>query len=103
LVATSLPNIQGALLPPLEPLGLVALVDELRPNAAETLAAFGRLGIRLKIISGDDQRTVIAVARQAGLKGDLPSVTGPELEAMSAEAFDQAAEDATVLGRISPA
>ena len=31
------------------------------------------------------------------------SVTGPELEAMSAEAFDQAAEDAMVLGRISPA
>jgi cation-transporting ATPase E len=102
--ASSLGDPDGdPMLPPLEPLCLVALVDELRPHAAETLAAFGRLGIRLKIISGDDPRTVVAVARQAGLKGDLPSVTGPELEAMSAEAFDQAAEDTTVLGRISPA
>ncbi|MCR4282609.1 MAG: HAD-IC family P-type ATPase [Bauldia sp.] len=90
-------------LPPLEPLGLVALVDELRPLAAQTLATFSRLGIRLKIISGDDARTVVAVARQAGMEGDLPSVTGAELDALSPEAFEQAAEDATILGRISPA
>ncbi len=90
-------------LPPLEPLGLVALVDELRPQAAETLASFARLGIRLKIISGDDPRTVVALARQAGLHSDLPSVGGPELAEMSASAFDQAAEDASVFGRIAPA
>jgi cation-transporting ATPase E len=90
-------------LPPLEPLGLVALLDELRPQAAEMLAGFRRLGIRLKVISGDDPRTVLALARQAGVDGDLLSVTGAELAALSDDAFDQAAEAATIFGRIDPA
>jgi cation-transporting P-type ATPase E len=41
-------------LPPLTPLALVALSDELRPQAKETIAAFANLGIQLKIISGDN-------------------------------------------------
>jgi cation-transporting P-type ATPase E len=89
-------------LPSLEPLGLVALIDELRPQAAETLATFARLGIRVKIISGDDPRTVVALARQAGVTGELASMTGAELEGLAPDAFDQEAEKATVLGRISP-
>jgi hypothetical protein len=41
-------------LPVLAPLGLVVLADVLRLNAAETLSAFGELGLRLKIVSGDN-------------------------------------------------
>ena len=90
-------------LPALEPLGLIVMNDELRPHAAATLAAFARLGIRVKIISGDDPRTVVAVARQAGVTGDLPMMTGGDLDGLADEAFDQAAEDAAIFGRISPA
>jgi cation-transporting P-type ATPase E len=90
-------------LPALEPLGLIAMSDELRPHAAETLAAFTRLGIGVKIISGDDPRTVVAVARQAGVTGELPMVTGGDLDGLSDDAFDQAAEDSAIFGRISPA
>jgi cation-transporting ATPase E len=89
--------------PPLTPLGLVALVDELRPHVAEMLTAFARLGVRLKIISGDDPRTVAAVVRQAGIEGDLPVVTGSELEGLGDEAFALAAEHAAIFGRVSPA
>src|SRR5215217_4072766 len=41
-------------LPTLRPLAVVSLADELRPAVKETIAAFGELGVKLKVISGDD-------------------------------------------------
>ncbi|NTU78917.1 MAG: HAD-IC family P-type ATPase [Chloroflexales bacterium] len=89
-------------LPPLTPLGLVSLSDELRPEAAETLARFRAAGVQPKIISGDNPETVAALAKQAGLPGDIKLVSGPELELMSEAAFEQAALEATIFGRITP-
>jgi cation-transporting ATPase E len=89
-------------LPTLVPAAVVALEDELRPEARETLAEFVALGISPKIVSGDDPRTVAAVARQAGLPADLRSASGPDLEAMSPEEFDRAASEVTAFGRLSP-
>jgi cation-transporting ATPase E len=89
-------------LPPLTPLGLVSLSDELRPEAAETLARFRAVGVEPKIISGDNPETVAALAKQAGLPDDITLVSGPELEQMSEAAFEQAALDATIFGRITP-
>jgi cation-transporting ATPase E len=89
-------------LPPLTPLGLVALADELRPQAKETIAAFANLGIQLKIISGDNPQTVAALAKQAGLPANLRLVSGPELAQLPPEVFDQVAAETTVFGRIAP-
>ena len=101
--ATTLHDAQGApQLPPLIPLALVSLGDELRPEVEGTIAAFAQLGVRLKVISGDNPETVAALARQAGLPGDLRLVSGPELAAMNPAEFAQAADDATVFGRITP-
>ena len=87
----------------MRPLGLVALSDELRAEAAETLAAFRASGVAVKIISGDDPETVAALARQAGLGPDIPLLSGPQLEAMDDIALRQAATDTVVFGRITPA
>ncbi len=84
------------------PLGLLSFSDELRPEARETLAGFAQAGIRLKVISGDNPHTVAALARQAGLTGDFAVISGPELAQMDAVQFDQAAEEATIFGRITP-
>jgi len=89
-------------LPPLLPLGLVALREVLRPDARRTLEGFQRAGVRLKIISGDDPLTVLALARQTGLSGDLHAVSGPELAAMDESRFAETVEQATVFGRITP-
>ena len=90
------------ILPPLTCLGLVSFSDELRPNLKETIDAFTSNGVRLKVISGDNPDTVAALAKQAGLPGDLKAVSGPDLAQMTPGEFAQAAADATVFGRISP-
>lgn len=89
-------------LPPLTWIGVISFSDELRPHLPETLAAFIDNGVRLKVISGDNPQTVAALAKQAGLPGDLRAVSGPELAAMSEGEFAQVAAEATVFGRISP-
>ncbi|MCX6049843.1 MAG: HAD-IC family P-type ATPase [Chloroflexi bacterium] len=88
-------------LPPLQPLGLIALSDELRPYARIMLDDFTKLGVRIKIISGDNPHTVAALAKQVGLL-DAKLVSGPELAQMSAAEFEQVAEEATIFGRIAP-
>jgi cation-transporting P-type ATPase E len=84
------------------PLGLIALEDELRPEARETLAKFSDLGVAPKIISGDDPRTVAALATQAGFPGPINLVSGPELEELDDEAFAQTARMGTIFGRTTP-
>ncbi len=86
----------------LRPLALLSLRDELRPNVQETIAGFQEAGVRLKVISGDNPETVAALARQAGLSGDLQLVSGPQLAQMDEFEFAQTAEEATVFGRITP-
>jgi len=85
----------------LTPLALVSLSDELRPQAKETLTAFGALGVSLKIISGDNPQTVAALAKQAGFENPR-LISGPELAQMSAVEVAHAAEEATIFGRITP-
>jgi cation-transporting ATPase E len=100
----------------LVPLGLVCLSDELRPHVRETLDEFTKAGIDLKIISGDNAHTVASLARQAGLRrpaglagreaggaaDGLAAVSGADLAAMVPEAFADAAEQASVFGRVTP-
>ncbi|HID53647.1 MAG TPA: HAD family hydrolase [Anaerolineae bacterium] len=89
-------------LPPLTLLGAVSFSDELRPHLQETISAFAKDGVKLKVISGDNPQTVAALARQAGLAGNVKAVSGPELARMSEGEFKQTAVDATVFGRITP-
>ncbi len=83
-------------------LGLVALADELRAEAGAVLASFAAAGVNVKIISGDDPDTVVALARQAGL-ADAASIAGHELDGLDEADLGKVAEAHTVFGRITPA
>ncbi len=52
----------------LDALALICFSDELRPGVRQTLQEFSEAGIDVKIISGDNARTVTALATQAGLQ-----------------------------------
>ncbi len=49
-------------------LGLVAVGDALKPDAAEAVAALRRRGLDVWLVSGDNERTARAVAAQAGIE-----------------------------------
>ena len=53
--------------PKLEPRALVALEEQLRPDAAETIEFLRRQRVDLKLISGDARQTVTAVAHGVGV------------------------------------
>ncbi|MDH4276880.1 MAG: HAD-IC family P-type ATPase [Acidimicrobiia bacterium] len=81
----------------MRPLGLVALKEEVRPDAAETMMYFRRQNVEVKVISGDNPRTVAAVAGELGLVGAdyyVDMRTEPDLETIPAET--------TVYGRVLP-
>ena len=86
----------------LQPLGLVALSDVLRPQARQTLQAFSKAGIILKVISGDNPVTVAALVKQAGLGSDIQAISGTELDGLEESDWGQVAEENTVFGRINP-
>ncbi|MBA3451016.1 MAG: HAD-IC family P-type ATPase [Chloroflexia bacterium] len=91
------------LLPPgVKPVAWLGFTDELRPNVDKALNGFRDAGITLKVISGDNPETVAALARQAGLTGEAQLVSGLDLDAMDDQQFGEAAERATVFGRVTP-
>ncbi|MGD0709402.1 MAG: HAD-IC family P-type ATPase [Anaerolineaceae bacterium] len=86
----------------LQALGLMAFSDELRPEVQATLESFQKAKVQVKIISGDSPQTVAAVAKQAGMSKEVKCLSGRELEAMDATQFENAVEETTIFGRISP-
>jgi membrane-associated phospholipid phosphatase len=85
----------------LKPMALVVLQDRVRGDAAATLQYFGRQGVEVKVISGDDPSTVAAVAAEAGLRGSAQAIdarTLPEDPERLAEVID----GHTVFGRVTP-
>ncbi len=86
---------------PLEPLGIVVLAEELRAEAAETIAFFAREDVVLKILSGDNPATVGAIARDLGVEASGPALDGRHLPEDDAELL-AAVRAAPAIGRISP-
>ena len=83
------------------PVALVLLEDQVRPDAAETLQYFAEQGVTLKVISGDNPRTVGAVGRRVGLEGADNLIDARNLPADGNELAD-AVDSATVFGRVTP-
>ena len=102
LLACSDSELRGENLPDgLRPVALVLLEDQVRADAAETLAYFVEQGVTLKVISGDNPRTVGAVGRRVGLTGAENLIDARELPTDQSQLAD-AVVGATVFGRVSP-
>jgi len=85
--------------PPVECIaGLCVLTDEIRENAGQTLAYFAQQDVQVKVISGDDARTVAAIAHRVGLEGEAVDAS-----TLSPDDLAAACERYTVFGRVSPA
>ncbi len=79
---------------------VVTFREQVRPDAAQTLAYFRAQGVGVRIISGDNPRTVAAIAREVGLDvaEGYDARTLPDEPAALAEVL----ETHTVFGRVTP-
>ena len=84
-----------------ELLALLTLSDTIREDIGETLQAFSKQGVALKVISGDNLRTVRAIAAKAGFDGDI-AYEGVELAALTDGDFREAVQRGQIFARVNP-
>ncbi|MGN0670312.1 MAG: HAD-IC family P-type ATPase, partial [Oscillospiraceae bacterium] len=78
---------------------LVVLSDKIRESSPAALKFFREQGVQLKVISGDDPKTVAGAAGRAGLEGAENYV---DMSKLSDEEIPAAALKYTVFGRVLP-
>ena len=84
-------------------LGLVGMMDPVRPEAVEAIAACRQAGIRPVMITGDHRDTAAAIARQLGiLEPEGEVLTGAQLSQMDDRALDDAVARCSVFARVQP-
>ncbi|MFZ4718988.1 MAG: cation-translocating P-type ATPase [Ilumatobacteraceae bacterium] len=81
---------------------LVLLEDIVRADAPDTLRYFADQDVTVKVISGDNNVTVGAVARRAGLDGWDANINATTLPADDTPEFADAVATNTVFGRVTP-
>lgn len=99
LLARAKSILRGNKLPSaIEPVALILLGEDVRDDARETLEFFHAQGVTTKIISGDNPRTVAAVAQRVGVEGNVCDARTLTSDADIAAAIN----DYAVFGRVSP-
>ena len=84
-------------------LGLAAMADPPRPEAAHAVAMFKRAHVRTVMITGDHRDTALAIARRLGIAEDgTQCISGAELDRLDDAALKERAETAAVFSRVSP-
>ena len=82
--------------------GYVAFLDPPKESATAAIKALERHGVSIKVITGDNDLVARKICKEVGLSTEF-TVMGEEVEKMSAEQLAQAAENATLFARVSPA
>ncbi|MHC5795747.1 HAD-IC family P-type ATPase [Lacisediminihabitans sp. FW035] len=101
--SSAVPDVLAHRLPEsLNPVMLVTFAEKIRPDAAQTIAYFREQGVSLKVISGDNPRTVAAIARRVGIPFEGSGYDARDLPVDPGE-MGEILELNTVFGRVSPA
>jgi cation-transporting ATPase E len=86
----------------LVPAAFVVLSQQVRPDAAATLAYFADQAVTVKIISGDNPATVGAIASVLGLPGADDPVDARSLANGAQSRLGESLERHSVFGRVTP-
>ena len=82
----------------LKVLGFIVLEDVIRPSSKDTLDYFKRQGVAVKIISGDQVKTVLNIAKKVGLS-DLKGIAVGNLNEVE---LREAVNNYQIFGRVTP-
>ncbi len=80
-------------------LGVIGIADPLKPTSAEALAKLVHQGIKVTMLTGDNQRTAEAIGRQVGLRPDqIVAEVLPEMKAAEVQRIQAAGERVAMVG-----
>ena len=82
-------------------LGTIVLFDPVKPGIAETLARLKKIGVSMKLVTGDNRLVAAHVGQAVGLSGEC-ILTGGELGATSDLAVVQQAGGVDIFAEIEP-
>ena len=84
-------------------LGLVGMIDPIRPEVKDAVAQCHTAGIRVVMITGDHKDTAIAIAKQLSILTDASqALTGADVEKMTDEELEASIENYSVYARVQP-
>ncbi len=83
--------------------GMVGMIDPVRPEVKPAIDECRLAGIRPIMITGDHKDTAVAIAMQLGIIADpSQAITGAELDNISDEDFESFVENYSVYARVQP-
>ncbi|MDO4773696.1 MAG: HAD-IC family P-type ATPase [Candidatus Saccharibacteria bacterium] len=82
--------------------GAVVLSNALRDGVIDTVKFLQEQGVTIRVISGDNPRTVQHIAKAAGIHRPDKAITGAALASLTPKEFDKAADDYTIFARVLP-
>jgi Ca2+-transporting ATPase len=83
-------------------IGLVGIIDPVRPEVKAAVLTCQTAGIRPVMITGDHPLTAQAIARELGIVPNATILTGPELSQLSTAALAEQVDEISVYARVSP-
>ena len=83
-------------------LGLQAMIDPPRPEAAASIAACYKAGIQVKMITGDHPITAQAIARQLGMEHAERVITGAQMQSIAESEYPNLVENCAIFARVAP-
>ncbi len=86
-------------LPQMKPIAVIAISDNIREEAIQTIKWFKDNDVEVKVISGDNPITVSEIAKRAGISNSSNWIS---LEGLSDKEVASIADKYTVFGRVSP-
>ena len=82
--------------------GLLGLADPPKKDAKKAVEDCLKAGIKVKMITGDHERTACSIARHLGILTTGRTITGEELEKLTTEEYLKIADDIQVYARVKP-
>jgi len=83
-------------------LGLVGIIDALRPEVAAAVRECHRAGIRVKMITGDHAATAREIGAQLGIGIGKPAVIGSEIASLNDTDLQTVVQERDIFARASP-
>lgn len=81
--------------------GFIGFLDPAKPSAKASIEALGKLGVHVKVLTGDNEIVTRKICKDVGIPHEHV-LLGRDIDKMSDEDLREKAEQATLLAKLSP-